>query len=194
MCRLNEIIKSICLSVFLMGLGISVANAATISFSSSASSVSIGNTFSVDIIGTSFPGNFDGGALNLSFNSSAIKVNSVSVNGGYWDYVADSGVTDNTAGTVTGIEFGRSDVGTGFTIATLNIEALAAGFSDLFLEVSNNASIFTTFSAGNAEYTGALNLINGSVTVSGVSPVPVPAAVWLFGSGLIGLLGFMKRK
>jgi len=27
-----------------------------------------------------------------------------------------------------------------------------------------------------------------------VTPVPVPAAVWLFGSGLIGLIGFAKRK
>lgn len=27
-----------------------------------------------------------------------------------------------------------------------------------------------------------------------VSAVPVPAAVWLFGSGLMGLLGFVKRK
>lgn len=27
-----------------------------------------------------------------------------------------------------------------------------------------------------------------------VSPVPVPAAVWLFGSGLIGLAGLAKRK
>ena len=27
-----------------------------------------------------------------------------------------------------------------------------------------------------------------------VSAVPVPAAVWLFGSGLIGLIGFAKRK
>jgi len=26
------------------------------------------------------------------------------------------------------------------------------------------------------------------------SPVPVPAAVWLFGSGLIGLVGFARRK
>ena len=27
-----------------------------------------------------------------------------------------------------------------------------------------------------------------------VSPVPVPAAVWLFGSGLLALAGFMRRK
>ncbi|MCK5092950.1 MAG: VPLPA-CTERM sorting domain-containing protein, partial [Gammaproteobacteria bacterium] len=28
----------------------------------------------------------------------------------------------------------------------------------------------------------------------GASVVPVPAAVWLFGSGLIGLVGFARRK
>ena len=28
----------------------------------------------------------------------------------------------------------------------------------------------------------------------GVSPVPLPAAVWLMGSGLIGLMGFRKKK
>ena len=27
-----------------------------------------------------------------------------------------------------------------------------------------------------------------------VTPIPIPAAIWLFGSGLIGLIGFAKRK
>ena len=27
-----------------------------------------------------------------------------------------------------------------------------------------------------------------------ISAVPIPGAVWLFGSGLLGLLGFKKRK
>jgi hypothetical protein len=27
-----------------------------------------------------------------------------------------------------------------------------------------------------------------------VSPVPIPAAVWLFGSGLLGLVGMARRK
>lgn len=30
--------------------------------------------------------------------------------------------------------------------------------------------------------------------VSGVTPVPIPAAVWFFGSGLIGLAGIARRK
>ena len=31
-------------------------------------------------------------------------------------------------------------------------------------------------------------------TIFDVTPVPVPAAVWLFGSGLVGLVGFARRK
>jgi hypothetical protein len=27
-----------------------------------------------------------------------------------------------------------------------------------------------------------------------VTPVPLPAAVWLFGSGLLGLISFARRK
>lgn len=34
-------------------------------------------------------------------------------------------------------------------------------------------------------------IINGTVTVGAV---PVPAAVWLFGSGLLGLVGAATRK
>jgi len=30
--------------------------------------------------------------------------------------------------------------------------------------------------------------------VAGVSPVPVPAAVWLFGTALIGMIGFGRRR
>jgi hypothetical protein len=51
-------------------------------------------------------------------------------------------------------------------------------------------------SANNA----ALGLTTSSITITAtsslpvVSAVPVPAAVWLFGSGLIGLISIAKRK
>ena len=35
---------------------------------------------------------------------------------------------------------------------------------------------------------------SADIYMGDVSAVPVPAAVWLFGSGLIGLIGFAKRK
>ena len=44
---------------------------------------------------------------------------------------------------------------------------------------------------GSGTLTNTLGLDNFSVTTS---PVPVPAAVWLFGSGLLGLIGVARRK
>lgn len=42
---------------------------------------------------------------------------------------------------------------------------------------------------------GGFNLISGFVDSSGsASAVPVPASVWLFGSGLLGLVGIARRK
>ncbi len=38
------------------------------------------------------------------------------------------------------------------------------------------------------------NTYNPIATFSEVNPVPLPAAAWLFGSGLLGLIGFYKRK
>ena len=40
---------------------------------------------------------------------------------------------------------------------------------------------------------GIANL-DGNVDLSGAPAVPIPAAVWLFGSGLLGLVGVARRK
>jgi len=42
---------------------------------------------------------------------------------------------------------------------------------------------------------GSSNIaITSDCSIASVSPVPVPAAAWLFSSGLIGLIGFARRK
>ena len=41
---------------------------------------------------------------------------------------------------------------------------------------------------------GLPTVLTGSGFVTGTPAVPVPAAVWLFGSGLIGLIGVARRK
>lgn len=40
----------------------------------------------------------------------------------------------------------------------------------------------------------ARNVVVDGITVSGPTVIPVPAAVWLFGSGLLGLVGIARRK
>jgi len=42
---------------------------------------------------------------------------------------------------------------------------------------------------------GSANIAGtGNCSVSNISAVPLPAAAWLFGSGIIGLVGFARRK
>jgi len=55
-----------------------------------------------------------------------------------------------------------------------------------------------TFSSTDlACYSGGVNgcavYAFGDVTLTSITTVPVPAAAWLFGSGLIGLVGFARR-
>jgi len=62
---------------------------------------------------------------------------------------------------------------------------IADGFLNLF---------FNTTSSVNC--CGTLNILSGSITFRESSPsqVPVPAAVWLFGTGLAGLMGASRKK
>jgi hypothetical protein len=54
---------------------------------------------------------------------------------------------------------------------------------------STSVSLVGTSVLGNVSLTA-----NGLVFSSGAAPVPLPAAVWLLGSGLLGLFGIGRRK
>ena len=98
-------------------------------------------------------------------NSPAIKPMSVSADGQSQDFTFD----------VTG----RSALNMGWT-----------PMSWLFVADDTSATLefqsLTTFSGWGP----ALD----NVSVMSVNPVPVPAAVWLFGTGMLGLIGFSKRR
>lgn len=70
-------------------------------------------------------------------------------------------------------------------IATISADYLVTAGWDLNTSGTYN---FTAYLNNNV---GTWGTATGTVVVSAV---PVPAAVWLFGSGLIGLIGFAKRK
>ena len=66
-------------------------------------------------------------------------------------------------------------------------------------------SLFTSFIQLTSDFSGTvhtsyeqgawnLNAATGTLTYSAVSAVPVPAAVWLFGSALVGLTGISRRR
>lgn len=97
-----------------------------------------------------------------------------------------------------------------FSVKSGLFNILGAGFVDV-----KNPDLATAlgFSPGITSWTGALNLqftsltgfkagahlspLSGDVSNTPATPpsgVPVPAAAWLFGSGLIGLVGVARRK
>ena len=76
------------------------------------------------------------------------------------------------------------------------------GFVDI-LSIAAADAMFGSASADNSQIGSfAFTLLDGQFnTISGVvdsfgsaSAVPVPAAIWLFGSGLLGLVGIARRK
>lgn len=71
-------------------------------------------------------------------------------------------------------------LGTGSTFAIQTLDGDGDG-------IPGNAMASGPFAGFNATF-------GGTATVSSVSAVPVPAAVWLFGSGLLGLVGIARRK
>ena len=83
-----------------------------------------------------------------------------------------------TEGSVLAISDNNTDIA--------SISRIANGFDS-----NNNALDFQLgcITPGSANIAGI-----GDCSVSSVSAVPLPAAVWLFGSGVIGMVGFARRK
>jgi hypothetical protein len=162
-------------------------SAATISWSPASTSASVSDIFVVDIVGSGFGSNVDGGGVNFSYDASIVNVLSVSIDAVVWDLgFNDTGTIDNILGSVDGIMVNAWSAVTGsFTVASVTFQAVGNGLTGLSLSQFALNPWASGGSALNPGYTSGL---------IDVAPVPVPAAVWLFGSGLIGLLGFAKRK
>jgi hypothetical protein len=59
---------------------------------------------------------------------------------------------------------------------------------------SGNAWDFFFFNGPQSFFSKGLNGYGWAVRAGDVSAIPVPAAVWLFGSGLVGLVGIARRR
>lgn len=95
-----------------------------------------------------------------------------------WTMDAVSGTGVLNPGTCTGDATTCSVMGAGivgpWTAATTPVGAGSNGFTFYVTALSQNATF--------------------NMNMSPVSPVPIPAAAWLFGSALLGLTGVTRRK
>jgi len=165
------------------------SSAATISWSSPTTNISINDTFTIDIIGTDFLTNVDGGGINFTFDQNILNVVSVSIDQSVWDFGGfgiNSGTIDNVNGTANEIMVNTfSNVTNNFVIASIDFTAMTDGISLLTLSEYDLNPWASGGSLINPDF------VNTQISVSSV---PLPAGIWLLGSGLIGLTGFIKRK
>jgi len=167
------------------------AQAAMVQFSPVPAIVTLGSTFTLEILATDFPEILGGGLAITVGNSSVLQINSASYNSPFWDDAfSNNAAIDPVTGRVSGLGFGKFALASGtFTIGSVSFTALASGTSNLSLIEDTFNSGFT-FSSDNAPITFS----SGAITVM-AAPVPLPAAFWLFASvmGFMGM-GFKKSR
>ena len=86
------------------------------------------------------------------------------------------------------------------------LNAFGMSFASSYNGIGGNIDVTSAthpiFDGVNVLYQASGNSISGAgiqVSLNGqglyaVAPIPIPAAVWLFGSGLIGLIGLARHK
>ena len=163
--------------------------AATVGFDPSVKNVALHDSFTVDIVGSEFT-ELAGGTINLGFSSAFLRIDSVDINTTLFDFEPDGGGPAN-GDTWPGIAFdtfANSPAVGDFTIATVHLTALAlttAGDQPV-LSILASSQFFSS--------TEELFPTLGAPGDGTVNVVPVPAAVWLFGSGLLGVAGVARRR
>jgi hypothetical protein len=106
---------------------------------------------------------------------------------------------DTSGGTTTGI-FGTSRSTNGLSLNTENIgynqadTAIGTTAYNLYGFSSNGGASGAglIYQLGTATFNGTLLSFTGNTASN--TTVPLPAAAWLFGSGLLGLLGIGRRR
>lgn len=125
--------------------------------------------------------------LSSGFSSSAIDTGNLDVNFGGWQ----SGYSNDDIGQISIHLF---DTG----MAEIGVTSLSAFTSDHeWVKQSGTTDLLFGTRFIRYEFTGTRNFGSNNdayLDAAYLHIVPVPAAVWLFGSGLIGLIGLARRK
>jgi hypothetical protein len=149
-----------------------------------------GFAISLDDDGVGLPEPIAGGSFDLTAtidDSGNLSAGSFSIGG----TVASIGANSGTLLTGGLTDIGFNDAGGGdpleflFSVTGGDLAGLYGGTGGIILTGTGFTSWATSFQ--NADFAGMSDTFT-------VSPVPVPAAVWLFGSALLGLAGFGRHS
>ena len=175
----------------------SQVNAATVQISPANETIIVGGSFALTVQGIDFALTY-GGGFTLTWDANSLNLVSTELD------IATELFNNGLGGNNVSIAQGKLDViravsptvslSGNFDITTLIFTAASPpGVTDISFVASQPAWVdendVVLASALQPNYVGASITIT---TPEGI--VPVPAAVWLFGSGLVGLIGVARRK
>lgn len=119
-------------------------------------------------------------------------------------------IMDSPTGTIIGSSNTQSFTGSTvqlahFEFAPIDISSYSSLFISVVKDSTTNIGAFLAGGFGSNAYAGGQAYLDGASCCTGFQPdsdlwfrtgsvVPVPAAIWLFGSGLLGMLAMARRK
>ncbi|MDH5387580.1 MAG: hypothetical protein OEY06_03915 [Gammaproteobacteria bacterium] len=112
-------------------------SSATVSLSSQNITTRVGDTFTLNLRMSNFSTS-EGGGVTVTFNSSMLNVNNVTINTSVWDFVNQVGSINNNTGMVSDILFSSyGGVSSNNDIASIRFTAVGSGSSTIGLQGSS---------------------------------------------------------
>ena len=183
------------LSVFMLGQASAFASVAgnLVGFSQPSYAVAAGDTLTVSLVGSNFDVAPDAAAFSLSWDKAVLTYISASMANTLWNSLG-SGSFVSTEHTDLGsldyvfLTMDNGDAGNDFSLGTFTFQVnndAELGASDLVVNIDS-------FNLG---FYRGLNPVNANYVNSQIQVVPLPSAVWLFGTVLLGLCNpGLKRR
>ena len=112
-----------------------------------------------------------------------------------YSFTYDTFTIDNTNSTLS-----NYDTGGDIPFTTTATTPFSIGDAALSATLNDDASVYLFITVGGVNLIQANEICDGTCQAlaagswTRTSVIPVPAAVWLFGSGFIGLIGVARRK
>jgi len=185
----------------LLGLGAmliaSQVNAEVVSLSPATNDVIVGDIFTMTVQGSEFATGMSAGGVALNWDATSVTLNSTAqeiqtslfLNGFDAVLTIDTSVAGQLIVTA-GQLFSAPLPGPDFNFFSLDFLAIPPpSVSNLAIGLGTGGP----WQDANLQAIAEANFTYNGASVN-VSAVPVPAAAWLFGSGLIGLVGIARRK
>ncbi len=166
--------------------------AATVSLTPSSSSLGNGEVLNLSITGSDFTTNTDGGGVKLEWDASVLSFVSITLDDPPWDtqFFDDAATRSGILNSIFVGDSAPQGVGDDFNIGIVIFSVIGAPGSSTPITISDADLGGGWVANGTVQ---PINVSYNSTNINVVAPIPVPAAVWLFMSGIAGF-GFFRKK